>query len=240
MWRLFQQYKSRNKDCDKPITPLELDNGKMTISNQEKSAEFARHLASVHQTPNNPAFNVKFKEEVDTYFETYVKPPPCENALDKINVKTFRTLLSQTKSNSSRGDDSITYDVMKQCNDKTLEVLCKLINQCLLENVFPSQWKWAKVIMLVKPGKDPKKPVGYRPISLISCLGKIYERYVCERLVEILSSKNYFSECQAGYRKGKSSQEHLFRLTQDVLNGFKERKGTQRYGTFRRHLTLCG
>ena len=41
--------------------------------------------------------------------------------------------------------------------------------------------------MIPKPGKDPKKATSYRPISLISCLGKIYERYVCEYLINILS-----------------------------------------------------
>ena len=226
MWKLFQQYKCRNKDCDKPITPLELEDGNLTYSNEEKSAEFARHLATVHQTPNNPAFDVRFKKEVDSHFESFVRPPPCENAFEKMTVKKFRMLLSQTKSNSSPGEDTITYDVMKKCKDETLQVLCRLINQCLSENVFPSQWRWAKIIMLVKPGKNPKKPVGYRPISLISCWGKIYERFICDRLVSILGEKNFFAEVQSAYQKGKSSQEHLFRLMQDVINGFKMRKCT--------------
>ena len=226
MWKLFQQYKSRNKDCDKPVTPLELENGDMTVSNEEKSTEFARHLASVHQTPDNAAFDSAFKQEVDTYFESFVKPPPSTNALEQIDVRKFRILLSKTKSNKSPGDDTITYDVMKKCSDPSLAVLCRIINNCLEENIFPSQWKWAKVIMLVKPGKSPKKPVGYRPISLISCLGKIYERYICERLVEILTERKFFAEVQAGYQKGKSSQEHLFRFTQDVYNGMKMQKGT--------------
>ena len=198
----------------------------MTHSDKEKSDEFARHLSSVHQTPNNPAFDMKFKKETDSYFETFAAPEPCENAFEKIDVKKFRMVLSQTKSNSSPGDDMITYDVMKKCNDETIGILCQLINRCLSENIFPAQWKWAKVIMLVKPGKDPKKPVGYRPISLISCLGKIFERYICDKLVTILSSKNYFADVQAGYQKNKSSQEHIFRLAQDIFNGFKSRKAT--------------
>ena len=80
--------------------------------------------------------------------------------------------------------------------------------------------------MVPKPGKDPVKATSYRPISLISCLAKTYERYVCEHLVEILHEKHFFSPVQAGYQKGKSSEEHIFRLTQDVYNSFKERKCT--------------
>ena len=54
MWKLFKKFKTRNKECIEPIAPLELPNGKVTSSNVEKSAEFARHLESVHQTPNDP------------------------------------------------------------------------------------------------------------------------------------------------------------------------------------------
>ena len=134
----------------------------------------------------------------------------------------FRELLAQTKNNSSPGEDSITYEILKRCNDESIETLCRLINHCLSENVFPAKWKCAKVIMVPKPGKDPVKATSYRPISLISCLGKIYEHYVCEHLVDVLSEKQFFSSVQAGYQKGKSAEEHLFRLTQDVFNGFKE------------------
>ena len=226
MWKLFKKFKTKNKQIDDPIAPLDLPDGKMTCANTEKSAEFARHLKSVHQTPNNPALDMIFKHEVDEYFETFIPPPPCENAINQIDVKRFRDLLSQTKSNSSPGEDTITYDVMKKSNDQSINTLCTLLNNCLKENVFPSQWKSAKVIMLPKPGKDAKKATSYRPISLLSCLGKIYERHIGESLVGILEERKFFTDLQAGYRKGKSSQEHLFRLTQDIFNGFKERKAT--------------
>ena len=226
MWRLFKRYKTRNKECIEPIAPLELPNGKVTTSNTEKSTEFARHLESVHQTPNDPTCNLEFKREIDSYFSAFTMPPPCEDGLQKIDVRQFREILAQTKSNSSPGEDTITYDILKRCNDNSIQTLCQLINKCLTENVFPTKWKCAKVIMVPKPGKDPKKATSYRPISLISCLGKIYERYICENLVNVLSDKQFFSSVQAGYQKGKSAEEHIFRLTQDIYNGFKERKCT--------------
>ena len=73
----------------KNLVPLELANGKVTISNEEKSHEFARHLSTVHQTPDNPAFDVDFKNEIDTYFTTYIEPPARENAFNQIDVRKF-------------------------------------------------------------------------------------------------------------------------------------------------------
>ena len=45
-------------------------------------------------------------------------------------------------------------------------------------------------------------------------------------LMKELTVKKFFKPVQAGYTKGRSSQEHLFCLTQDVINGFKERQCT--------------
>ncbi|GFU51046.1 reverse transcriptase domain-containing protein [Trichonephila clavipes] len=42
--------------------------------------------------------------------------------------------------------------------------------------VYPTQWQEAKVIPILKPGKDPKNPLSYRPIALTSCLCKTLER----------------------------------------------------------------
>ncbi|GFX64859.1 pggt1b [Trichonephila clavipes] len=38
------------------------------------------------------------------------------------------------------------------------------------EQVYPTQWQEAIVIPILKPGKDPKNPLSYRPIALTSCL----------------------------------------------------------------------
>ena len=157
MWKLFNKFKNKDKDCEKPTAPLELENGEVAVTNKERCSEFARHLEGVHQTPDNPEFDVNFKNEVDSFFATYQQPPPCEDGIGQIGVQKFRELLAQTKSNSSPGDDCITYDVMKQLGDKSKATLCKLINNCLSKNVFPTKWKCAKLIMLPKPGKDPKK-----------------------------------------------------------------------------------
>ena len=59
----------------------------MAVSKEEKSEEFARHMASVHQTPINPAFDTKFKDEIDTYFETFLPPAPSSNAIGPIHVR---------------------------------------------------------------------------------------------------------------------------------------------------------
>jgi hypothetical protein len=56
--------------------------------------------------------------------------------------------------------------------------LTHLFNHCLRLSHLPKSWKVAKVIMLPKPGKDPKFPQNLRPISLLSTTGKLFEKVV--------------------------------------------------------------
>ena len=225
MWRTFNQYKNNSRIVEEPQTPLLRPDGNLTSNNQEKCNEFARYLHSVHCTPDNPLFDQNFKQEIDrliaeenTHSEAESIPPICVAALNE--------LLAESKSKSAPGDDGITYAVLKKCSDNTKRVICDLINLCLKENTFPILWKKAKVRMVPKPGRDWKLAANYRPISLLPCLGKIFERYIYKYLLIELHQKNFFNKNQAGFRKGRSGQEHLFRLAQGIENGFKKRHCT--------------
>jgi hypothetical protein len=55
---------------------------------------------------------------------------------------------------------------------------------------FPTAWKTAHTVMIPKPGKCPNDPKSYRPISLLSITGKIFERILTNRLQLTLESNN--------------------------------------------------
>ena len=60
-----------------------------------------------------------------------------------------------------------------------------------------------------KKGKDKKNTRSYRPISLLSCVGKLLERMVNQRLINHLESNNVLSPTQTGYRKFRSTEDQL-------------------------------
>ena len=86
----------------------------------------------------------------------------------------IRTVISSLK-NSIPGFDGIPSFVANQCIDNFIQPLTYIINISLMEGVFPSELKLAKVVPIFKSG-DPTKMSDYRPISILSFFPQIFEK----------------------------------------------------------------
>ena len=71
--------------------------------------------------------------------------------------------------------------------------------------------------MIAKPDKDPKITTNYRPISLLSCIGKLFEKILANRITGELEENSFFNIWQLGYRNKRCAMEHILRLTDDTL-----------------------
>ena len=76
--------------------------------------------------------------------------------------------------------------------------------------------------MLIKPGKPPSQTASYRPISLLSAIMKLFEPVIEKRLRKHLEDNGFFSKYQSGFRKSKSANDHLFRLSQTIMKSFNQ------------------
>ena len=74
--------------------------------------------------------------------------------------------------------------------------------------------------MLLKPDKLPSLTTSYRPISLISSTLKLFERIIEQRLRSHLENIGFLSKHQSGFRRVKSTDDHLFRLSQSIMESF--------------------
>ncbi|GFW39042.1 putative RNA-directed DNA polymerase from transposon BS [Trichonephila clavipes] len=82
-------------------------------------------------------------------------------------------------------------------------VLTHFVNvQVWKERCFPSSWREAIVIPILKPGKVATDPMSYLPIALTSCFCKTFERMVNTRSVYVLEKEKCISPLQSGFRKG--------------------------------------
>ena len=92
---------------------------------------------------------------------------------------------------------------------------------------FPSIWKTSFIIPIHKMGKPIDSRASFRPISLISCVSKLFERIILSRLPFFLESNSIFSPRQAGFRPGRSTLDQILYLSQSISDGFnKPRPGS--------------
>ncbi|CAF3235559.1 unnamed protein product [Rotaria sp. Silwood2] len=98
-----------------------------------------------------------------------------KNKSSPITTKEIKAILKQLP-NSAPGPDSIHNRCLKNYTPALVQHLEKIFNAIINLGHIPGEWKKANIILLLKPKKDQKYPSSYRPISLLSCLGKNFEQ----------------------------------------------------------------
>ena len=74
--------------------------------------------------------------------------------------------------------------------------LINIFNQSYQTGHIPDTWKSGLVIPILKPGKDKVSPTSYRPITMLSCLGKTFERIIKRRLEYMTDECSLLSPAQ--------------------------------------------
>ena len=71
-------------------------------------------------------------------------------------------------------------------------------------------------------GKPLGSPASFRPISLTSCISKLFERIILSCLLFFLESNSILSPRQAGFHPGRSTLDQILYLSQSILHGFNK------------------
>ena len=123
----------------------------------------------------------------------------------------------------AEGPDEVHNDMLRRLPSSVLQVLLAVFNRLWERGEFPAEWREAIVVPLLKPGKSGSDPLHFRPISLTSSLCKLMEKLVNARLSWFLESNDILSPSQCGFRKNRSTVDHLVTLDTVIRMAFKER-----------------
>lgn len=132
-------------------------------------------------------------------------------------------VLRSLNSKKAPGMDGLTADICTKAIHSEREVFTTIANKCLSLAHFPKQWKIAHVVILRKPGKeDYTHPKSYRPIGLLSVLGKIVEKLLICRLqwhiLPTLSPKQY------GFMPQRGTEDALYDLLGHIRSEVNNKK----------------
>ncbi|XP_037514966.1 uncharacterized protein LOC119391354 [Rhipicephalus sanguineus] len=86
------------------------------------------------------------------------------------------------------------------CNEEVRRVLHELNgSEAWKVGEVPDPWKLAHTVLIPKPGKPPNLD-NLRPISLMSCVGKVAEHVVLNRLTRYLEDNGLYQHTMIGFR----------------------------------------
>ncbi|GFV96421.1 probable RNA-directed DNA polymerase from transposon X-element [Trichonephila clavipes] len=137
-------------------------------------------------------------------------------------------IILQLNNKKAPGKDGIKNIALKALPLNAITNITKIFNSCLQQNYFPQEWKQALITVIPKAGKDEKFQDNYRPISLISSLGKIFEKILLKHInsYSLCEENNIIPDFQHGFRSQTSTQHQLLRATNLIVNGFNNKTYT--------------
>ena len=102
-------------------------------------------------------------------------------------------------------------------NTDKIELL-KFLNLSWNRQKLPEQWKISIIKPIKKPEKNPEEINSYRPIALTSCICKIMEKMIGDRLRWFLEKNELLNYFQSGFRKNHNTIDHVIRLYTEAQN----------------------
>ena len=151
----------------------------------DKKTETRRHTVEV-------LLGEFFPVDVPVNYELY-------EVVEKVNYdEVERGVRSMRRKKKSSGMDSVTPEMM-----------------ALVWETVPDEWEVARLVILLKGmDKDRSLRRSYRPICLLSVMGKVFERVLVGRLARVLERRR--SRAQFGFVKGLGIQDAWIRVKQVV------------------------
>ena len=175
-----------------------------------------RHKTSAN-TPSLEEFYEHFKLINSATTETdddlpFVDSQNNEILNESISLDEISKCIRNLNNGKASGMDNVLNEHIKSTCDIFLPVYEKLFNIILETGIFPQQWSVGCIHPIYKNKGKRGNVKKYRPITILSCLGKLFTSILNTRLNDHLEESMLLLENQAGFRRQYSTLDHIFSL----------------------------
>ena len=158
--------------------------------------------------PDPGLFDDAFYEEcmtrnnnVDIEYDTLLG---LNNSIREAEVEK---VIRDAKNNKAIGIDNLPYEIFK--NRKSNGILTSLFNKKFESGITPSIWSQAIIKPIPKNSLiDPRLPLQYRGISLLSTTYKLFTSILNNRIMTVAENSHLYADEQNGFRKKRSCIDH--------------------------------
>ena len=140
-----------------------------------------------------------------------------------VSIQEISDIIQILHPNKASGPDVISHKMLKLCPNSIALPLQIIFNKSLHQSKYPTNWKLTHVIAVFKKG-DSSLQSNYRPISLISCVGKIMERVIYKHVYNYLHQNKLIYEYQSGFLPKHSTVHQLLEIYNSILNSLEKKE----------------
>ena len=219
MFRTVQLAKEWARLLELTRPPKFVDNG-VEIKGAKKTAQ--HYVNKVWLKDDDPPDKASLEAFLDSHPAKYESRQTLDRGAEGEVVRKLKAL----KSRRAPGIDTLTNDYLKSVALIIYPYVEHIFEACLQLSYMPRSFKTGKIVLIKKKDKDPaecQSPKGWRPIALLSCLGKVLEGLVAERLKILVTEHDIIPDTQYGVPR-KTSTQAVERLLKPVYDGWCRRE----------------
>jgi ribonuclease HI len=203
VWGLARWTKSRGSRYESYMPPLKTLDGTVYQSREEKA-----ELLALMFFPPAPEADL-------SDVENYVYPEAAE--APPINEEEVIATIRAAKPATAPGPDGILNRTLQLAAETLAPILTYIFNCSLFSGHCPRHFRESKTVAIRKPGKDDySDPKSYRPIALLSTIGKVLEGIIAARLSELAESLNLLPDNHYGGRRGRSTEMAIHAMLETI------------------------
>ena len=199
---------------------------KLRKQKSKNPKEFWKIINNIERKEDSGCENISL-ETLHNFFKDLNESGHSDNDPDEINIDTsdndeilnssiteaeISKCIKSLKNNKCPANDKIINEYLKNSADKMMPLYIAFFNLVLDTGIIPDAWLEGIIRPIFKHSGDPKQPENYRPITILSCFGKLFTAVLNSRLTNFLNFHNILEENQAGFRAGHSTVDHIFSL----------------------------
>ncbi|CAH1721690.1 unnamed protein product [Aphis gossypii] len=193
------------------IRMIEDNNGTLITKPENIAEEFRSYFEKILNRDSTTGIG----EQDDTLYYT-AEPEVPSPSLEEIQY-AIQTL----KNNKSPGDDKIAAELLKLGGQNLTKNLHDLIQQIWIKEKIPKEWNESLICPIFKKG-NRNKVENYRGITLLNSGYKILSLIIFKRLQ--VYTDEIVGDYQSGFRKNKSTTDHIFVLRQVMERSYEYAK----------------
>jgi hypothetical protein len=149
-------------------------------------------------------------------------PGPALVISQTVTSNDIQDIVSKAKPDKCPGADEIPNRFLQAMGEPLIRALQALITAVIRHSYYPARFRTARTIVLRKPSKpDYSDPGAWRPIALLSTLGKVIETLMARRLSDLAEREGLLPDSQMGNRTNRSTETALELLVEQIHTVWK-------------------